>query len=374
MQIAGGYARSERPEDIAAPPGPAAHAERRSTPFIPYIHSFRAVAIVAVVISHVDFPFGRLTLGERLLLSVSRDASVLFLFIAGFLFQYLSTGFSYRRYLKSKLQNVILPYVIVSLPLLLHQYYRQFGPFAVASRRFENPFLQGAWALLTAAQMPAPMWFIPMIACLYLAAPFLLAMDRHPKFYWIAVPLLLNAMFCHRPMPVNHIGQALVYFAPAYVIGMWFSRYQQRCTAFVEANLVTLFSIWAAAEIFSVVVLNRSGPIFGAAYSFERGVLDLNLPDKLLLSVCLVGVLSRYQSVIGHRLDYLAGASFGVFFVHGYVLNAAERRVAKVWDHGAPLGISTAMVVVPICVLVSLGLVAAVRAVAGKRSRHIIGC
>lgn len=374
MRIAGGYVEAARPEDAVAPPTFVTRTERRSRPFIPYIHSFRAVAIIAVVISHVDFRVSHLTRAESLLLSVTRDASVLFLFIAGFLFQYLSTDFSYRRYLKSKLENVILPYVVVSLPLLLYQHHGHWGAFAPEARRFANPFVQAAWALLTAGQMPAPMWFIPMIACLYLAAPLLLAMDRHPRSYWIAVPLLLNAMFCHRPMPVNHIGQALVYFTPAYIVGMWFSRYQQPLTAFVEAHLGKLFSIWIVAEMFSVVVLKRSGPIFGAPYAFARGMVDINLPDKILLSICLVGVLSRYQAVIGHRLDYLAGASFGVFFIHGYVIALVEGRMARWWNGDAHVGLRGALVVVPIYVLVSLGVVAAVRAVAGKRSRHIVGC
>jgi surface polysaccharide O-acyltransferase-like enzyme len=356
----------------ASAPGP----KRASAPFLPYVHAFRAVAIVGVVASHFDVNWANLTFGGRLLLSLARNASALFLFVAGFLFQYLSQNFSYGRYLKSKLQNVIAPYVLASLPELIRQYHAHAGLFAEdAPGPFTNPILRAGFALLTASHMPAPLWFIPMISVLYLAAPLLLAMDRRPSAYIVFFPLLGVAMLCHRPLPVNHIGQAVAYFLPAYVAGMWFSHHRARVMTFINDHLALLFFVWLAIELVDLFVLQHAGPLFSRVpFSTEQGTLDLNLPGKIMLSFCLVGLLARYQNTIGTRLDYLAGASFGVFFVHGYLIELVAAKSVRWWHQEFAPSPESVIVLVPLFTLASVAIVAGVRAVAGKRSRYIVGC
>jgi len=88
--------------------------------FLSYIHSLRAMAILSIVAFHCIGLFATepLCWQEPLILSLASNGTMLFVFVAGFLFQHLSYKFEYRRYLKSKLQNVLLPYVFVSLPVI----------------------------------------------------------------------------------------------------------------------------------------------------------------------------------------------------------------------------------------------------------------
>ncbi|MEI6128152.1 MAG: acyltransferase, partial [Pseudomonadota bacterium] len=203
--------------------------------FLSYIHSFRGVAILAVVATHVtdlltwnkDQP-----LTENLSYSLFQNGTVLFLFIAGLLFQHLSGRFRYSKYILGKLRNVILPYIIISIPIIVYDYLRFAGIFAPNyPRRFENPLLHVAWSYLSAAHLPIPFWFIPVIFILQVLAPALLAIDRRPRLYWIIPPLTVSAMFCHRPENLTHIWHAFTYFAPAYIAGMWFSRYRKSIIA-----------------------------------------------------------------------------------------------------------------------------------------------
>ena len=99
--------------------------------FLSYIHSLRALAILSIVAVHCLplFAWDRFRWQDRLLLSLVSNGTVLFVFVAGFLFQYLSYKFEYRRYLKSKLQNVLLPYVCVSLPMIAYQAVKHHGTF-----------------------------------------------------------------------------------------------------------------------------------------------------------------------------------------------------------------------------------------------------
>jgi probable poly-beta-1,6-N-acetyl-D-glucosamine export protein len=352
-----------------------AGSEARSIPFLPYIHGFRAIAIVGVVASHLQLVWPNGSLLGRLLVSIAQDTSAMFLFVSGFLFQHLSQRFEYPRYLKSKLHNVIIPYAVSSLPALLYQGTRHTGIFdPTYPRHVANPFLHAALALATASHMPAPMWFIPMIAVLYLVAPLLIAVDRHPRLYWMVVPLLILAMFCHRPLPVNRIGHALVYFTPAYLLGMWFSHHREQVMRFVDAHLAALLLAWLGLELLCVVILKETGTVFSRLpFSTEQGILDLNLPGKMLLSFGLIGVLARYRHAVGRKLDYLAGASFGVFFIHQYIIDRVDILAVK--SHYTIGGsLTNAFGLLLVYVLGSLGVVALVRAVAGKRSRFLIGC
>src|SRR5258706_13385324 len=109
--------------------GSVSNAEPR--PFLGYIHSFRALAVFFVVAGHCIplFQWEQSRWQDQLIVSLMPNGTVFFVFVAGFLFQYLSPRFEYRRYLKSKLQNVILPYAIISIPIIRIQALTNTGSF-----------------------------------------------------------------------------------------------------------------------------------------------------------------------------------------------------------------------------------------------------
>jgi hypothetical protein len=348
--------------------------------FLSYIHSFRGAAILAVVATHVtdvltwnkDQP-----LTQLLSYSIFQNGTVLFLFIAGLLFQYLSGRFRYSKYITGKLQNVILPYIIISIPIIVYQYLRHSGIFDPDyPRRFDNPVLHVAWSYLSAAQLPIPFWFIPVIFILQVLAPVLLAVDRRPRLYWIILPLTVSAMFCHRPADVTHIWHAFAYFAPAYIAGMWCSRYRESIIARIAQWRLPLWGLAAALVAIEVFVLGRGGAIFSIApFSMEAGILDLNLPLKLLISFLLVELLYRYDHVCRDKFSYLADTSFGIFFLHQYMIRLFDRVILPF--AGIPHingSIWAFLVLVPLITGLSVALVALFRLVLGKRSRIVIGC
>ena len=99
--------------------------------FLSYIHSFRALAILSVVATHCIclFEWDRIRWQYQLVLSLISNGTLFFVFLAGFLLQYLSHKFEYGRYLKSKLRHVLLLFVIVSLPMIAVQSLTQSGTF-----------------------------------------------------------------------------------------------------------------------------------------------------------------------------------------------------------------------------------------------------
>ena len=358
--------------------------ERERSPnrsFLGEIHSFRAVAIIAVVMTHVvdllAWPVPP-SLTERLIYSVAGNGTVLFLFVAGFLFQHLSARFTYADYLRGKLRNVIIPYLVISLPIIAFQYLRGKGIFADGRPADLGGVLwRVAKALTLATHQEVPFWFIPMIAVLYLAAPLLLFIDRHPRGYWLIAPLLVLSTFAHRPSHYEQIGQSLVYFFPAYLVGMCFSHYRRGALALVRLWRWPLTALSLALLVLEVWGLGRGGAIFSdRIFSTEAGVVDLNLPIKLLASVLLVHLLSqpRVDARVRTKLDDLAGASFGVFFVHRPLIVLVLKLCRRFGQPKIAGGLGSLLVLSAVVTALSLLVVAGVRAIAGKRSRYLVGC
>jgi surface polysaccharide O-acyltransferase-like enzyme len=227
----------------------------------------------------------------------------------------------------------------------------------------------------TGAHHPAPFWFIPMIAVLYLAAPLLLAIDRHPKLYLGLPALIAVSMLCHRPIVLTDIGQSLLYFAPTYLVGMWLSHDRERILAFVDRAFVPLAIASAATMMFDILVLGSNGAIFSASpFSTEHGVLDLDVPVKLVWSILLISFLRRHDATFRRPLDYIAGASFGIFFVHPFVIDLLDLSSPHIFTHGLPPGWVGIVGFTPLVSAVSISIVWLTRRALGARSRYVIGC
>lgn len=85
-------------------------------PMLNYINVFRGLAILLILMGHT-MQFGKTgTIEKAVSFEIFAGGTVLFVFIAGYLFQYLSYKFEFKNYLKKKWQNVIIPYIITAIP------------------------------------------------------------------------------------------------------------------------------------------------------------------------------------------------------------------------------------------------------------------
>src|SRR5690349_6718767 len=94
----------------------------RTAAFLPHLHRLRAIAILMIVALHCTafLSWTEHPLFNRVLRELLDNSTVLFFFISGFLFQYLSESFSYQDYLAKKFRNVLLPYLIVATPAIAY--------------------------------------------------------------------------------------------------------------------------------------------------------------------------------------------------------------------------------------------------------------
>lgn len=343
--------------------------------FLSYIHSFRAVAILFIVAGHTIYLFDwqstpRL---EGLLRSLLQNGTILFVFVAGFLFQHLSRKFGYRRYLKSKLLNVLMPYTLISLPMLAAQYLTDRGSWSPEFELAVLPTLAHhlAFNLLTGYHI-LPFWFIPMITVFYLLAPLLLWIDRDGRLYY-TLPLFLGVtVFVHRPATFIHVWHSTAYFLPVYIFGMWFSHHRERVKAWFERHLPWLLALTAGLTATEVFVFERGGAIYSRAlFSSEAGVLGTNAIQKLLLCGILIVLLDRWDARVAKRLTLTADLSFGIYFLHMYFIQAyTQFALGDIFPRGGVPRYALAVAVVTglsvLCLLIA-------KKILGKHSRKFVG-
>jgi surface polysaccharide O-acyltransferase-like enzyme len=313
----------ERLVDEAVKAQSVATPKRR--PMLTHLHAFRAVAILFIVAGHCVrlFDWGDTPRVELFLLDALENGTVLFVFIAGYLFEYLSGKFEYRSYASTKLRNVILPYLIISVPALIHD-------VLITDPSINFPQLAGTgwvqqvcWFLVQGgAGINFPMWFIPMIALFYVAAPAFMQFVKRPGLYAILPVLVVVSLLLHRPSHARFdtLAQAL-YYLPAYLAGMWASHARER----LEPLLIRYWLPLSVTLGVMLVAQWRWSPFHGnygglASFSQENGLIDWLFLQKFLMCFVLLGLMGRWYRRRIPAVDYVADLSFPVFFLHAYFI------------------------------------------------------
>lgn len=330
--------------------------------FLNYINSFRGFAMLLIVAVHIIYLITDSAPREYEFLRVSlANSSILFIFISGYLFQYLIDDYTYTTYLKKKFSNVIMPYIIMSVPaillLLIRPDWRDTSWIMTESFQHKPVILQVMLLYITGSHQ-AQFWFIPMIAIFYLVSPLFLQLDKHPRFYLLVPGLIVIALIVDRPSLNNNSLQSFVYFLPVYLLGMHASHYRQEYMDILRKYWVFLLII---AISLSVV----------AFYREEVTYLQKISVTYLILLLFSVIKSRRFDSALGLVAQY----SFGIFFIHKYVIIFvtilfAKLQIADIMHSGTIGLIFTFLLVITLSIL----FLWPVKLVFRRHSRLICGC
>lgn len=345
-----------------------------TTHFVGEIHRMRGLAIVLVVACHVTDGAGWGHEGglRHLAWAALGNATVPFVFVSGYLFHHLSGRFRYLPYLRKRFENVVIPYLIVTTPTLIHQYLNHSDVFADSSR---PAWFSALSAYSTAAHMPIPFWYIPTIALFYVASQGLVALGRSKALPVATLGTLLVALVLHRSREHRCVWQSALYFLPVYLLGIWVSRDREVWLAALARHRGSLAVLACALFALQFPIDHVLGPIYSSApFSMEAGSVDLDLPAKALMTLVALSWLCRESPILGRILPPVASASFGIFFVHEYVIQRFV-RVERWFAAAHPVLSAFAVPVASIgVVLVSLFVVRVVQQALGRYSRLVIGC
>ena len=297
--------------------------------YLKHLNYFRGFAIFLIVLGHSLYPtkflveesIESLNIYEKLIIGITLGGTTLFVFISGFLFHHIfyKRGFNFEKFLRSKIRNVFIPYSIIILPIWTYLSYKDI--FNLGKVTIKN--IIESLLLYFSGRSLASTWYIPFALLLFIASPLFIKYIELKKYKKRIIFIgVIVSMIIHRPihdLTIN-IFQALLYFSPAYCLGIYFSENHEK----VMKWLIKYYNIVVLTYLFIVFIQIRSNKIFNSHKSiFDISIYDLDYMSlqKILLCMIFMGLFYKMEIKnykINKFLEILAEFSFPIFFVHEY--------------------------------------------------------
>ncbi len=238
-----------------------------------------------------------------------------------------------------------------------------------------NSLVRVGYMLITGKHF-GPFWFIPMISLIYLLAPLLLYLDRSAWFYRYGFPLLLLVgFFSYRFGHNSSVFESLWYFIPIYVFGMGASRHQKYITERGYAFLIPLAALYGVITYLEITDVLAIGKTYAYGESMKENAYLFNFGKLKASALCIIllVILHKLQHLKAPLWGTLASYSFGIFFVHLYVIRSLEVLLSK-FDITITFNSLLYLAHIGVVVLLCIAIVKFVKFVTKRNSRYLIGC
>lgn len=331
--------------------------------FFSGIHYFRGLAILLIVSSHLLY-YDESTFFFKVISAVYLNSTIFFAFISGFLFQQLRYKYNYKKYLVKKWVNVILPYLLISIPAILYRLLT--GPSYLATLdnvdlEYQSKIYQIVYYYFTGSHL-LPLWYLPMISVFFILAPLFNELDAKPKFYWLLPAMFLLSLFLPRGdfRNLSNIPYMCGHFLSVYCFGMFVSRYYMAVFKFVKSRSTVL--------LISFILL------FIATVLLESYRPQLIFLQKILAVLVLLNFLNHLKNKrISSFFSQLADTSFGIYFIHFYFILVFREVFLKLFNNQYPHHPILWVLLFIIVMSCSYGLVYLIKKVFKSKSRYLIG-
>lgn len=350
--------------------------------FLPYINNLRGVAILFVVGVHArgtaeDWPSNPFS---HDLLTILFDAhegngTVMFLFISGFLFQHLmQRGFDVKKYLSQKFRFVILPYILLSIPIILWRIQHDYEPWSVADSFATRSDTYQFFYFLASGTHLSPFWFISAIIIYYISSPVFHWLDK-PFFYRYIFPVIfVVGMFTFRSFNNGNPLLSYLHYLPVYFAGMWSSYHKNQIFTSDIRPLLIMFALYVGLSILDLrgdlsIALHVS---FENVLAGDAFVFNFYMFRAVLLCFITAMVFYHVQHKTFPALEVLAEYSFGIYFVH-FLLLIGIRKVLQSLDYTIDFNFLTFLIFYAFLVSISTATVFVIKKITGPYSRSFIG-
>ncbi|MBC9928797.1 acyltransferase family protein [Chitinophaga qingshengii] len=339
-----------------------ASVSKPSAAFVGSVHYFRGIAMLHIVAAHVLVRWPEHSPVHKALILLFENSTIFFMFISGFLFQYLGHKFEYRDYLKRKFQYVICPYLVLSVPLIIYRVFRADVPGFTTDQHADflswPKWEQAGYYLFHGAHLQQ-FWFIPVITLYYLISPLLLRIDRQPRLYYLLIPLFAIAMIWKRSV-LSDIPVNAIHFLFVYVFGMFVARYKKEILGLADRYriITTLLPLAFMAVTW-----------FSPAWLYDR----VDYVQKLLLCIFYLYWLGRFEKSIPQWVGTIATLSFGIYFVHYFFVLFLRGVSQKLYHQEIPGNLLTWTLSYLFIMIASVICLKITKKVLGRNSRYLVG-
>jgi len=336
--------------------------------FITSFHYFRGFAILIIIAGHVHV--GSSEVDYPVFTNLVSGSTALFVFISGYLFQYLQKGvFNYPLYLTRKFKYVILPYLVCSTPAIINiAMSGNFHPLLGDVTTIEGSVIN----LLTGRHVTA-YWYVPFAALLFMSAPIIVKFSllKHSMQLLILFIFSIIAIYAHRPIGGLNPFHSFLYYIPFYLFGIY-AVVNRDSIEKLKKYKVFFFITMALLAYIQVSFTGVIGSSHKDLFTFSG--IDIMYLQKVFLLLFVITSLDLLEDKNIKPLSFFANISFSLYFIHGYVLILLARLSINDTLLNYGLNEAVAMFIKFILVVAISSLISAcIIKTLGKRSRYFIG-
>ncbi len=356
-----------------------------SSTFLGYLHSFRGFAIINIVLIHAVVAalvaIDQMNMSNPIAMAnevLFHDSTLYFAVISGLLFTAILKRRGYNRFFKSKVKNVILPYVFITGIVTI---FKALNPDEEASAQpFILTYLEILVRDLIYGKANALFWYIPVLIFLYLVTPlldYLMNLKRIGTIIGVIImlaPLLVSRI----QMAFDYLlsMQTMIYFTGAYAFGMFIGSDLDRRLGWIRKSFFPILAI----AIVSTVVLFYLYIQDIDAYAFMSLNVSLKETAFYVQKICLTGIFIILLQNLGQKqpawLHRVAKDSFSIYFLHGFFVFGGIPLFMFLLGYQEISPFNTligAVVLLAFSIGLSMLIVLGFRKLMGKNSRILIG-
>lgn len=330
-----------------------------------FLDNFRGMAILFVILSHTPSIQEMGGIGKYLNFTLT-DATTWFVFISGYLFCYLEVDkFNYMEYLLKKAKYVILPYFFFAfIALSLKLYVSQNVLFDL------TPINYVLWSLLVGWAIVFPLWFIPMIVIFFLMTPVFNILSKTKLLYVVTFFALLFSAFSSRPINNSNAILAFLHFLGFYLFGVLAASNASALDNLSKSTKSVIITVSFFVFLISALLYFEQSE-FPPDFFSGIGIPNYISIGKLALLIAIFFLFERFMNRENIILGYFAKISFGLFFVHGFVIYVFSKLIA-----GNVFFSEAGKIFLEVCIVffASIAIVSIMKKILKKRSRYVVGC
>lgn len=331
------------------------------------IDNFRGVSIIFVMFSHLE-TFASLGFLGEVLHFIFVNASAWFVFISGYLFFKLENkNFTYEIYFLKKIKNVMIPYLILSLPGIV------FGIILNKPAIFEITIINYIiWSLLAGGMMVPPLWFMPMMFIFFGLSPIFNKLGRSRYIFSAMMGGMLISIFTFRSIGNLNPLLSFIHFIGFFILGIYVAKNSEIIDLLLKEKIYYQLSMFVGFIIFisTFIFQKKYNPLPNGFFS---GIGEVNFYqlNKLGLLIIVYVIFNKFLSKKNKFLKPFSELSFGLFFIHGFFM-VIFNKIKNYLDLNNPLYVMYTEIFVVI--VISIIVTKFAKILLGARSRYVIGC
>lgn len=276
-----------------------------------YINALRGLAAFFIILIHCNIFTNSTDISSKIWTHFLYEWTTIFVLISGFLFQHLLPKYEAKKYFKNKTKNVIIPYLIISIPAILIYVLglKSDHNWIDIPELLNHSYLYVVSFFLATGSHLGPLWFIPVLVLIFLTSKPLSIIGNNKNYlYFFSFISLFAIGLTSRPPEDSNPFAAYLHFLPVYILGMFLC--YNRNNLIQEKNKVLFFLLFLIIFIIELYFdLSRSIAIYTKVFLF--------------LYLCTIFMSLSEKSL--KPLNILADISFAMYFLHGYFVGVLRK-------------------------------------------------